>query len=320
MARREQQGSRPNVRVGGGQLVPLVHRRTFTESPLAGVFVPPVMTSAARPGWDRVLVELHQVDAWEGEASVPFHIVSLMLRPPSRLHCRLEGGRVLSGQVSPGELIVVPAGHSHWGAWNERNEFLLAYLSPDTLARAVSDDGLDSDRFDLDYRFRAHDEEIASLLFALRTQLGNPGVEDGLYVDTLGVQLAVDLLRSYGTAPLRMRQYRGGLSRAKLRLVLDYLNAYLDRNISLPELANLAEMSQFHFLRSFRASAGKTPHRYLIDRRVEVARSILLHEDVPLAEVAYRVGFADQSHLTRHFRRIVGVPPGSLRRQRRLPF
>jgi len=317
MARREQHGSRPDVRVRSGQLA---HHRTFTESPLAGVFVPPVMTSAARPGWNRVLVELHQIDAWEGAASIPFHMVSLMLQPPGQLHCRLEGGRTLSNRLAAGDLVVVPAGQMHWAAWDDHNSFLLAYVSPDTLARAVSDDGLETDRFDLAYRFPAHDAEIASLLFALRTQLANPGCEDALYVDTIGVQLAVDLLRSHGTAPLRMREYRGGLSRAKLRLVLDYLNAYLDRNISLPELANLAEMSQFHFLRLFRASAGKTPHRYLIGRRVEVARSILLHEDVPLAEVAYRVGFADQSHLTRHFRRIVGVPPGSLRRQRRLPF
>jgi AraC family transcriptional regulator len=278
------------------------------------------MTSAARPGWDRVLVELHQVDAFEGVASIPFHIVSMLLRPPRQVHCRLEGGPILSSRLAPGDLIVVPAGQAHWGAWDDRNAFLLAYMSPDTLTRAVSDDGLDADRFDLGYRFQTHDAGIASLLFALRTQLANPGVEDGLYVDTIGVQLAVHLLRSYGTAPLRMREYRGGLSRAKLSLVLDYLNSYLDRNISLPELANLAEMSQFHFLRLFRASSGKTPHRYLVDRRVQVATSILLHEDVSLAEVAYRVGFADQSHLTRHFRRITGVSPGSLRRQRRPSF
>jgi AraC-like DNA-binding protein len=66
-----------------------------------------------------------------------------------------------------------------------------------------------------------------------------------------------------------------------------------------------------------RVSCGKTPHQYLVERRVEVAKSILLRDDVPLAEVAYRLGFADQSHFTRHFRRITGASPGRLRRAHR---
>ena len=313
MARREQHGSRPDLR-----LIAEADRGTRSvASPLAGVLFPPLISSAARPGWNRVLVELHQASGWEAEARIPFHIVSMMLRPPPRLTCRLEGGRTVSGRLAPGDLVVVPTGRLHWGTWEDRAEFILAYVAPDVLARAVSDDGLDADSFDLDYRFQAHDPRITSLLLALRAQLGTPGAEDALYVDTLGVELAVQLLRGYGTAPLRLRAYRGGLSRAKLHTVLEYLNAHLERNIPLAELAGLVAMSQFHFLRLFHASAGRTPHQYLVERRVEVARSILLREDISLADVAYRVGFADQSHLTRHFRRLTGAPPGSLRRQRR---
>lgn len=295
-------------------------RPESARSPIAEIFFPPAMSSAERPGWDRVLVELHRATSWEGEARLPFHLVSLLLHPPRRLACRLDGCGVRSARPAAADIIVIPAGRSHWGGWEGRTEFLLAYVSPDTLAGAVRDEGLDADRFELDYRFQARDPQLVSLLLALESQLVRPATEDRLFVDTLGVQLAVHLLQAYGTAPLRLREYRHGLSRAKMRVVLGYLNAYLDRNIHLAELANLVEMSQFHFLRLFRLSCGKTPHQYLVERRVEVAKTILLREDVPLADVAYRVGFTDQSHLTRHFRRITGAPPGRLRRERRRPY
>jgi AraC family transcriptional regulator len=313
MGVREEGGSRP-----GAIVLPDAHRRPeAARSPVADFFFPPVSSSAARPGWDRVLVELHRVESWEGEACLPFHLVSLVLRPARRLVCRLDGGRARSIRPAVAECSIIPAGRSHWGSWEGHNEFLLAYVSPDTLAGVVRDDGLEADRFELDYGFQVHDPQLASLLLALASQLANSGTEDRLYVDTLGVQLGVHLLRRYGTTPLRLRAYPHGLSRAKMRVVLDYLNAYLDQNIHLADLAHLVEMSPFHFLRLFRLSCGKTPHQYLVERRVEVAKTILLREDVPLADVAYRVGFADQSHFTRHFRRITGAPPGRLRRERR---
>ncbi len=285
------------------------------RSPVADILAPPVQSSAARPGWDRVLVELHRMDGpWEVEASLPFHLVSCLLRPPRRLACRIEGGPPRpAARLAAGDLILVPAHHVHLGAWDGPIEFLLTYVSPRALARAVQDDGFDAGGCVLRYGFQARDPWLATLLHDLQAQLASPA-EDRLYVDTLGVQLAVHLLDAHGAEPLHLRQYRRGLSRATLRLVLDYLNGHLERNIQLAQLARLADMSPFHFLRLFRTSCGETPHHYLVRRRVEVAKAILLREDVPLAEVASRVGFADQSHFTRHFHRLVGAPPGRLRR------
>jgi AraC family transcriptional regulator len=290
--------------------------RMAALSPL-GDILPPVLSSAERPGWNRMLVELHQAGEWEGEARLPFHLVSLVLRPSPRACSRLDGGRMMSAPTAPGDIIVVPAGNMHWASWKHGTDFLMAYLAPEVLARALSDDGLDAPQLEIGYRFRDQDPELASLLLAMHAQLAGTGAEDRLYIDTLGVQLAVLVARRYGTASLRLRPSRHGLSRAKMRIVLDYMNAHLDRNIELAELAGLVDLSQFHFLRLFRLASGATPHHYLVRRRVEVATSILLHEDVTLAEVAYRLGFSDQSHFSRHFRRITGAPPGRLRRDRR---
>ena len=290
--------------------------RMVELSPLGHFFVP-VLSSSERPGWNRVLVELHETPEFEGGAVLPVHHLSVVLRPSPRVFTRLDGGRIRCAPTTAGDVFVVPAGHHHWAHWKNGTDFLSAYVAPDALARAVSDDGLDAPQLEIAYGNRATDPELRSLLLTMQAQLAGPSAEDRLYVDTLGVQLAVHLARRYGTTPLRLRTYRHGLSSAKLRVVLDYVNAHLHRNIELAELAGLVELSQYHFLRLFRTACGVTPHHYLVQRRVEIATSMLLHEDVTLAEVAYRLGFADQSHFSRHFRRITGAPPGRLRRERR---
>ena len=250
----------------------------------------------------------------EGELCVPQLMVSLTLEPPGHVTARLDGGRARSGHGAPGGLFIVPPGASHWCAWDRDTAFLALYITPEALVQAVRDEGLYADRLELQYRFLTLDPELASLALGLHDQLAGPGDEDRLYVDTLNVQLAVHLLRRHGTSPLHLRSYRGGLSREKMRAVLDYLNAHLATNIRLAELAEVVAMSPYHFLRLFRDSSGLTPHQYLVHRRVEVAKSMLLRDDLPVAEVAQRLGFSDQSHFTRHFRRLTGAPPGQLRR------
>jgi AraC family transcriptional regulator len=292
------------------------NRRARMLSPV-GEFFAPVLSSAERPGWNRVLVELHRTGEWEGEKRLPLHVVSLVLRPSPRVATRLEGGRMHTEPTAPGHIFVIPAGCNHWASWKRGTDFISAYLAPEALASAVSDDGLDAPGLEIAHRAHVYDPELAATLLAMQGQLNGPNAEDRLFVDTLGVQLAVQLARRHGTPPLRLRSYRHGLSRAKMSVVLDYMNAHLNRNIELAELAELVELSKFHFLRLFRTACGVTPHDYLMRRRVEVATNILLHEDASLAEVAYRLGFADQSHFTRHFRRITGASPGRLRRERR---
>ncbi|MEZ4862611.1 MAG: AraC family transcriptional regulator [Caldilineaceae bacterium] len=89
----------------------------------------------------------------------------------------------------------------------------------------------------------------------------------------------------------------------------DYLADHYAADLTLPELAAHVHLSPFHLLRSFKATFGLTPHAYVIQRRIHRAKALLL-AGAPLADVALQVGFTDQSHFTRHFKRIVGVPPG----------
>src|SRR6266404_6128389 len=110
---------------------------------------------------------------------------------------------------------------------------------------------------------------------------------------------------------------RGGLSPALARRICEYVESHLDQKISLDTLAAMAGLSQHHFARAFRQSVGMPPHGYLLQRRLEHVEKLLRDTQLPLSEIALAVGFSDQSHLARHFRRLTGVSPSLARWQER---
>ena len=106
------------------------------------------------------------------------------------------------------------------------------------------------------------------------------------------------------------------LPHAILRRVKKYIEEHLQDNLSLDQLARETNYSRGHFLRMFRAATGKTPHQYLTECRIERAKSMLLEaKGTSLVDVAARCGFSSQSHLTRVFRKQIGVTPSVFRRR-----
>jgi transcriptional regulator of acetoin/glycerol metabolism/AraC-like DNA-binding protein len=108
-------------------------------------------------------------------------------------------------------------------------------------------------------------------------------------------------------------QAQGGLSPGAMRRIREYVEAHLGESVDLATLAAVAGLSIHHFARGFTQSTGLTPHHYLTQKRVERARDLLVHSALSLSEIAYAVGFSDQSHLARHFRQMLGITPGQFR-------
>ena len=94
----------------------------------------------------------------------------------------------------------------------------------------------------------------------------------------------------------------------------DYILASLEHNISIDDIANVANMSKFHFIRQFRQQFGITPHQYVLSCRVNLARRII-ESGKSLNQAAFEAGFADDSHLNRHFKRIYGLTPKRFQKQ-----
>jgi transcriptional regulator of acetoin/glycerol metabolism/AraC-like DNA-binding protein len=110
---------------------------------------------------------------------------------------------------------------------------------------------------------------------------------------------------------------RGGLPAGLLRRICEHIESHLGDNISLEVLAADARLSLYHFARAFRQSMGISPHRYVMQQRVRKAQDMLARTELPLANIALAVGFADQSHFSRHFRRLVGITPSGFRKAQR---
>ena len=103
----------------------------------------------------------------------------------------------------------------------------------------------------------------------------------------------------------------------QLRKVTDFIHAHLAETLHLSELAVISGLSPSHFGRAFKGSTGLPPHRWHLNLRVQQARAMMSDATLSLAYVACVTGFADQSHFTRTFSKIVGTSPGALRREQR---
>jgi len=126
--------------------------------------------------------------------------------------------------------------------------------------------------------------------------------------------LAVHLIRHI-TGSGRLKAPAGGiLPSHKLRTVIDYMMENLEGSPTLEQMAAVVHLSPYHFARQFKAATGLAPHQYVISRRVERAQHLLqTNGRLGLAEVAFRSGFANQSHFSLHFKRTVGVTPRRFR-------
>jgi AraC-like DNA-binding protein len=153
---------------------------------------------------------------------------------------------------------------------------------------------------------------IAELCVAIRSALDD---ERGTAEDSL--RRAVRILEEMGgTIAPTPKPMRGGLAPWQIRKVASHVEAHLDQPIRNEDLAALVRLNPSHFGRAFRNSFGEPPHEYVIRRRIERAQGLMLSTEASLSEIALNCGLADQSHLTRLFRRFAGESPRAWRRAR----
>ncbi|AFY56850.1 transcriptional regulator containing an amidase domain and an AraC-type DNA-binding HTH domain [Rivularia sp. PCC 7116] len=99
----------------------------------------------------------------------------------------------------------------------------------------------------------------------------------------------------------------------QLQQILDYIDAHLDKDIKLADLARLLDISQFHFSHLFKQSIGMSPYQYLLQQRVERAKLLLKQKDRLIVDIALECGFSSHSHLSRKFRQLTGITPKQYR-------
>jgi AraC family transcriptional regulator len=164
-------------------------------------------------------------------------------------------------------------------------------------------------------RFCFDDPLLAQVGVALRAQAGEPRPYGRLMLSGLLATMVAHLGQHHSNCAPVAPARNGGLPPARLKLVLDHIDAHVAEEIPLDELAALAGRSACHFLRCFKQSIGISPHHYVTQRRIDRACALLAAGDLPLVDIALACGFADQSHFGRVFRRERNLTPLAYRRQ-----
>ena len=271
--------------------------------------------SSQTQGWESILIE--QLQPAPGEGTCHFideHTIfmSLASRPVPMLH--IQGGNTYTGMYGQGDICITPAKTPLFARWESDDNYLRIRLKTQfikTLARETIKQ--DCDRLELMPAFRMRHPQIEAIAMMLFTELQQEQSGSRLYLDSLTNALAVNLLRHHTITKPQVPIYEGGLPKRQLQQILDYIDAHLDQDIKLANLARLLDMSQFHFSRLFKQSIGMSPYQYLIQQRVERAKQLLNQTDHVIADIALDCGFNSHSHLSKQFRQLTGMTPKAYR-------
>ena len=242
------------------------------------------------------------------------HTVFISLAPRPIEYVQVQDGKTHTGLYQRGEILITPANTPLFVRW-KGNEDCLQIRLPSKLMHNIARETLnkDPDNLELLPGFQIRDAQLEAIAMMLFAEFKQDNFDNGLYLDSLTNVLAVNLLRHHTASKPRLPIYQGGLTPRQLGQVLDYIDAYLDRNIKLADLAQLLEMSPFHFSRLFKQSIGMTPHQYLSQQRVERAKQLLKTTDRLIIDIALECGFSSHSHLSKQFRQITGITPKAYR-------
>lgn len=268
------------------------------------------------PSWENIQVEQLQNPAGEGHCHFEGeHTLFMSLAPRPVAYLQAQDGKTHTGLYRKGDISITPANTPLFVRWQGDEHCLQIRLTTQFL-RGVARETFtqDCDRFALRPEFQTRDPHIESIGMMLLGELQQEALVSRLCVDSLANILAVNLLRQHATTQPHLPLYEGGLPQRQLLQVLDYIDAHLDRDLQLADLARLLEMSQFHFSRLFKQSLGISPYQYLIQQRVERAKGLLKQTDRLIVDIALECGFNSHSHLSKQFRQLTGITPTAYRK------
>lgn len=217
----------------------------------------------------------------------------------------------------PGESRFTPAGHSVSFRWSGEVQVLMLGIEPWFFQGICAELGAaPSFAPELNFHKLPAQHPTSVLLRQLGEELNaNPGM--GLMAESLGRAIVVQLLREFGH--VRAPKIRSTAPPVTVLRAVELMRQRLADSLSLDEMAQASGVSPFHFARQFKAATGHPPHEYLMRLRVDRAQELISKNgrNWTLAAIAQDSGFADQSHMSRHFRRVLGVTPGEFAEARR---
>lgn len=212
------------------------------------------------------------------------------------------------------KLSLVPAGHRFYGWQTPRVLTRVTYFYID-LQDPLSDPESGGTRRAIRPRLFFFDQAIWDTALKLKAEVENTDPASHQYAEALGIVLTHELFRLERVKTAAMKPIRGGLPAWQQRLVAHFIDEHLAEHIPLAALAELVDLSLYHFAHAFTQSFGMPPHRYHWSRRMDRARGLLAMPALSVTQIGSRIGFRETSSFTRAFRKFTGFTPSEYRRQ-----
>ena len=213
------------------------------------------------------------------------------------------------------KLSVVPAGHRFYGWQTPRVLTRVSYFYID-FQNPLFDRASGITCPAISPRLFFFDQAVWDTALKLKAEVGNSDPSSREYAEALSLVLMQELVRLERTTSASVRSVRGGLPVWRQKHVAEFIEEHLAEEISLAVLAELADLSLYHFARAFTQSFGVPPHRYHMARRMDRARSLLEMPALSVTQIGIQIGFRETSSFTRAFRRFTGLTPTEYRRHR----
>jgi len=236
--------------------------------------------------------------------------LGMALRPGS-IEVGLRRSEMIRLTFGAGEMSLVP-GHLEKWFRNEDLHGLCIAISDVALTEASDGTGGEVELRGVD---NLVDARLRALVEAVNAERIAGFPSGRLFLDSVEQALAVALVNGYAVRHRSVQTHRGGLGCARLRRIKEFVDAKMEDEVTLCEMAQSVELSTAHFARMFRKSTGETPHQFVMRHRIERAKEMLRTSDARVLDVAVACGFKTQGHFARVFRRMCGVGPTEYRQE-----
>lgn len=230
----------------------------------------------------------------------------------------IVGAETITGQSQPATFVFLPEDIAREVQSSRSGMSLQLAFSPDILTPLLEPLNYGPYGTEVEVHSILHLEDLA--LAAIAQILVNQWTQRSVKPETEQLDAAAKLMvmrLAYCLTLEKPQDWQGNRSATRIQAVLDHVEMHLTEPLPLDELANIAKLSTYHFARVFRQEIGRSPHQYVVERRLAFAKRQLEQTAQPIAAIAYDVGFSSQSHMTETFKRAMGVTPGTIRKKAR---
>jgi AraC family transcriptional regulator len=266
--------------------------------------------------WAGFRLERHRIGP-RGELrdfGVPDVVLGVCLEGFAQMQYGGRGGDVRRAVARPGHFTLLNVGEQQRSIqWAGTRHILYIRIDTAQLARLFPEHA-DAGCTEVTPQYGIEDPQVSRLAAYMYQEARSGNVGAGAYAESLSIALGHYLLRRYpGRRPFDKCRATNALSASMAQRVVEYMRSRIGSDVRLTELADVAGLSPHYFLQVFKNTFGTTPHRYLLQQRIQAAQNLLGRNGCSISQIGLDLGFSDQSHFTRTFRRLTGTTPKRFR-------